>query len=104
MTSSAQPGRMDEEPLAARGVLTLVKALLLFESVLYSAITPLLPHYARALGASKPAIGVLAAPRLSQMIGRPSAGSGRRRWPARGHPQRQSLRYRPAPRSCQSRS
>lgn len=68
MTSSTPRGRVGEEPLAARGVLTLVKALLLFESVLYSAITPLLPHYARALGASKPAIGVLAASYTAGLI------------------------------------
>jgi MFS family permease len=39
----------------------MVQALLLFESALYSAVTPVLPHYARVLGASKPAVGVLAA-------------------------------------------
>jgi predicted MFS family arabinose efflux permease len=35
--------------------------LLGFESVLYSVITPVLPHYAHVFAASKPAIGVLAA-------------------------------------------
>lgn len=35
--------------------------LLGFESVLYSVVTPVLPHYAHEFGASKPAIGVLAA-------------------------------------------
>jgi MFS family permease len=44
-----------------RRVVTLIRALLGFESVLYSAVTPVLPHYAHALSASKPAIGVLAA-------------------------------------------
>jgi MFS family permease len=39
----------------------LLRILLLFESTLYAAVTPVLPHYARELGASKPAIGVLAA-------------------------------------------
>jgi MFS family permease len=35
--------------------------LLGFESVVYSVVTPVLPHYAHEFGASKPAIGVLAA-------------------------------------------
>ena len=39
----------------------LIRVLLGFESVLYSVLTPVLPHYAHAFGASKPAIGVLAA-------------------------------------------
>jgi predicted MFS family arabinose efflux permease len=39
----------------------LIRVLLGFESVLYSVVTPLLPHYAHAFAASKPAIGVLAA-------------------------------------------
>ncbi len=45
-------------PRAATVVL--VRVLLLFESAMYSAITPVLPHYAHVLGASKPAVGVLA--------------------------------------------
>jgi MFS family permease len=45
----------------ARRVVILIRALLGFESVLYSAVTPVLPHYAHAFSASKPAIGVLAA-------------------------------------------
>jgi MFS family permease len=44
-----------------RRVVVLVRNLLLFESAMYSALTPVLPHYAHALGASKPAVGVLAA-------------------------------------------
>jgi MFS family permease len=44
----------------ARGTVVLVRVLLLFESAMYSAITPVLPHYAHALDASKPAVGVLA--------------------------------------------
>ena len=44
-----------------RGLVRLIRVLLLFESAMYSAITPVLPHYAHALHASKPAIGVLAA-------------------------------------------
>ncbi|HEX8959317.1 MAG TPA: MFS transporter [Solirubrobacterales bacterium] len=43
------------------GLLRLIKGLLLFESVLYSAVTPILPRYAHELHASKSAIGVLAA-------------------------------------------
>jgi MFS family permease len=41
--------------------IVLISVLLGFESVLYSVITPVLPHYAHVFGASKPAIGVLAA-------------------------------------------
>jgi MFS family permease len=52
-------------PLQERGserrIVALVRALLLFESAMYSAVTPVLPHYARTLGASKPAVGLLAA-------------------------------------------
>jgi MFS family permease len=39
----------------------LIGVLLGFESVLYSVVTPVLPHYAHEFGASKPAIGLLAA-------------------------------------------
>jgi MFS family permease len=46
---------------AERRVVMLVRALLLFESAMYSALAPVLPHYAHVLGASKPAVGVLAA-------------------------------------------
>jgi MFS family permease len=42
-------------------VVALVRALLLFEASLYSAVTPVLPHYAHVLGASKPAVGLLTA-------------------------------------------
>jgi len=44
-----------------RRTVGLIRTLLGFESVLYSVITPLLPHYAREFGVSKPAIGLLAA-------------------------------------------
>jgi MFS family permease len=53
--------------LAARAVdperrtIVLISVLLGFESVLYSVLTPVLPHYAHEFAASKPAIGVLAA-------------------------------------------
>ena len=45
----------------ASPAIALVRTLLLFEASLYAAVTPILPHYARTLGASKPAVGVLAA-------------------------------------------
>jgi MFS family permease len=38
-----------------------VRSLLLFESAMYSAITPVLPHYAHVLHAGKPALGLLVA-------------------------------------------
>jgi predicted MFS family arabinose efflux permease len=44
-----------------RRLVSLIRVVLLFESALYSAVTPVLPHYAHTLHASKPAIGVLAA-------------------------------------------
>ena len=49
------------EERAVGSVIRLVKVLLFVESAMYSAVTPLLPHYARALHASKPSLGVLAA-------------------------------------------
>jgi predicted MFS family arabinose efflux permease len=48
--------------------LFLLRFLLGFESVLYSVVTPLLPHYEHLFGASKPAIGVLAAAYPAGMI------------------------------------
>jgi predicted MFS family arabinose efflux permease len=39
----------------------MVRALLLFECVMYTVVAPLLPHYAHALHASKGAVGLLAA-------------------------------------------
>jgi MFS family permease len=44
-----------------RRTVTLIRVLLGFESVLYSVLTPILPHYAHVFAASKPAIGVLTA-------------------------------------------
>ena len=44
-----------------RPIVVLISVLLLFESAMYSAVTPVLPHYAHMLHASKPAVGVLAA-------------------------------------------
>jgi len=46
---------------AERQTVRLIRVLLGFEAVLYSVITPVLPHYAHEFGASKPAIGLLAA-------------------------------------------
>jgi MFS family permease len=54
-----------ESARRARGpdgrAVVLIRVLLGFESVLYSVVTPVLPHYAHEFGASKPAIGILAA-------------------------------------------
>jgi MFS family permease len=44
-----------------RRTIVLIRVLLGFESVLYSVLTPVLPHYAHTFAASKPAVGVLAA-------------------------------------------
>lgn len=41
--------------------LRMLRVLLAFEASLYAAVTPVLPHYAHTLHASKPAIGLLAA-------------------------------------------
>jgi MFS family permease len=41
------------------GLVALIGTLLAFEASLFSVLTPILPYYARTLGASKPAIGVL---------------------------------------------
>ncbi len=46
---------------SAESTVSLIRILLLFEAMLYSAVTPVLPHYAQTLHASKPAIGLLAA-------------------------------------------
>jgi MFS family permease len=46
----------------------LIRVLLGFESVLYSVLTPVLPHYEHVFGASKPAIGVLVAAYPAGMI------------------------------------
>ncbi len=46
---------------AEQPIVLLVSVLLGFESSMYSAVTPVLPHYAHTLHASKPAVGVLTA-------------------------------------------
>ena len=48
--------------------IVLIRVLLGFESVLYSVLTPVLPYYAHAFGASKPAIGMLTAAYPAGMI------------------------------------
>lgn len=52
----------------SRGVVVMISGLLLCESSIYSAITPLLPHYARVFHALKPAIGLLAASYAAGLI------------------------------------
>ncbi len=59
-------GRRDRDP--EQRVVVLISALLLFEASLYSAVTPVLPHYAHSLHASKPAVGILAAAYPAGMI------------------------------------
>ncbi len=61
-------GSPREERGHERRVVILIRALLGFEAVLYSAVAPVLPHYQHALSASKPAIGVLAAAYPAGMI------------------------------------
>ncbi|HUZ84664.1 MAG TPA: MFS transporter [Gaiellales bacterium] len=46
---------------ATRPIVVIVRTLLLFESAMYSAVTPVLPHYAHALHLGKPAVGLLTA-------------------------------------------
>jgi MFS family permease len=53
--ADAAPGGTEQR------IVVLVRTLLLFESAMYSAVTPVLPHYAHALHAGKPAVGVLTA-------------------------------------------
>jgi predicted MFS family arabinose efflux permease len=58
-----------ERPRSPEGrIVILVGGLLGFEAALYSAVTPVLPHYAHEFGVSKPAIGVLAAAYAAGMI------------------------------------
>lgn len=62
--------RPDDRPpkRADRKIVVVISALFVFEAAIYSTITPLLPHYARVLGASKPAIGLLTASYPAGMI------------------------------------
>jgi predicted MFS family arabinose efflux permease len=59
-TRRAVPQR-GSRPNPERRLVSLIRVVLLYESALYSAVTPVLPHYAHTLDASKAAIGVLAA-------------------------------------------
>jgi MFS family permease len=52
----------------SRGVVVMISVLLLFESSIYSAITPLLPHYESLFHVEKPAIGLLVASYAAGMI------------------------------------
>ncbi|MBV9000330.1 MAG: MFS transporter [Solirubrobacterales bacterium] len=65
-TTRRRLGRRGLDP--ERQTVVLIRVLLGFESVLYSVLTPVLPHYAHAFAASKPAIGVLAASYPAGMI------------------------------------
>lgn len=49
-------------------IVILIGVLLGFEAMLYSAVTPVLPHYAHEFGVSKPAIGVLTAAYPAGMV------------------------------------
>ncbi len=69
---SALRARWFAPPRHERGpeqrIVVLVGVLLAFESILYSAVVPILPHYAHELGASKPSIGVLVASYPAGMV------------------------------------
>ncbi len=56
------------EQLPALRLVRLVKVLFLLESSLYSAVTPMLPHFAASTGASKAQVGVLAASYTAGLI------------------------------------
>lgn len=56
-----RPGTPGSDRHPQASLVSLVAMLLAFESSLYSAVTPVLPHYAHALHASKPALGLLSA-------------------------------------------
>lgn len=51
-----------------RAIVVLIRALLLFESSLWAAVTPVLPHYEHMLHVGKPALGVLVAAYPAGMI------------------------------------
>lgn len=65
-TRRRRPASRERDP--ERRTIVLIRVLLGFESVLYSVLTPVLPHYAHVFGASKPAIGALAASYPAGMI------------------------------------
>ena len=53
---------------SAQATVILIGSLLLFEAMMYSAVTPVLPHYQHMLHASKPAIGLLVAAYPAGMV------------------------------------
>ncbi len=55
-------------PGESRDVVVMISVLLLFESSIYSAITPILPHYESLFHVQKPAIGLLVAAYAAGMI------------------------------------
>jgi MFS family permease len=69
---SAVRSRLENRPRQDRGaegqIVFLIGVLLGFEAVLYSAVAPVLPHYAHEFDVSKPAIGLLAAAYPAGMI------------------------------------
>jgi MFS family permease len=66
---TALAGRLAGQARGPEGrIVLLISVLLGFESLLYSTVAPILPHYAHAFGASKPAIGVLVAAYPAGMI------------------------------------
>jgi MFS family permease len=66
---TALAGSLASQARGPEGRIVLVISVLLgFEAMMYSTVAPILPHYAREFGASKPAIGVLAASYPAGMI------------------------------------
>jgi MFS family permease len=66
---TAFAGRLAAQARAPGGrIVLMISVLLGFESVLYSTVAPILPHYAHEFGASKPAIGLLVASYPAGMI------------------------------------
>jgi MFS family permease len=59
---TALASRRAEQALGPESrIVLLISVLLGFEAILYSAVAPLLPHYAHEFGASRPALGLLVA-------------------------------------------
>jgi MFS family permease len=66
---NALAGRLAAKTSGPEGrIVLLISVLLGFEALMYSTVAPLLPHYAHEFGASKPAVGVLAATYPAGMI------------------------------------
>jgi MFS family permease len=60
MSTVASTGRAEVAREAHVAVIGLVRKLLMIECAMYSVVTPMLPHFAHVLPASKPQLGVLA--------------------------------------------